>query len=287
MMKKDTMIKRILVGLTGATPPTTTERAIELAVAHEATVTAVTVANLEDSWREVWREGWEDDSSRDDRTSTAQRIIDRRAEVTRTMLDESISRFESSCRDAGVKHRVLVEKGASCDVLIEQARYHDLSIVSLQALFDHKVVADPRDTLVRLVRSRVRPILASVPGLKPIRKVLVAYSGSMESANAMKRFVQLRPFGIVNVRLVCFEQPEEGMKLLEDAAEYCETHGFPTEIENSPLAARVNLLPYADRHGADLIILGNSERTLVLRYVMGSTFLEAIRESKVPLFVAP
>ena len=63
---------------------------------------------------------------------------------------------------------------------------------------------DPHDALVRLVESGVRPLLAVSKGVYPVRNVLIAYSESMESAKAMKRFVQMRLWLEAKLRVVTF-----------------------------------------------------------------------------------
>ena len=65
-----------------------------------------------------------------------------------------------------------------------------LIVFGLRSLFESDLVADPHDTLVRLVQSGVRPLLAVSKQVAPIKKVLIACSGSMESAKAMKNFFQ-------------------------------------------------------------------------------------------------
>ncbi len=63
-----------------------------------------------------------------------------------------------------------------------------LIVFGLRSLFESDLVADPHDTLVRLVQSGVRPLLAVSKQVAPIKTVLIACSGSMESAKAMKNF---------------------------------------------------------------------------------------------------
>jgi hypothetical protein len=48
-------------------------------------------------------------------------------------------------------------------------------------------------------------IVIAVSGkFRPIQKVLIAYSGSMASAKTMKRFVQLRLWPDVQLKIVTF-----------------------------------------------------------------------------------
>ena len=117
--------------------------------------------------------------------------------------------------------------------MISLARYHDLMIFGLRSIFEYNVsivdlsIEEPKDTLARLISAGVRPIIAVSDTFRPIQKVLIAYSGSMESAKTMKRFVQLRLWPDAKLKIVTFQSSEEkARQLLYDASEYCRAHGF-------------------------------------------------------------
>jgi nucleotide-binding universal stress UspA family protein len=119
-----------------------------------------------------------------------------------------------------------------------------------------------------------------------IRNVLIAYSGSMESAKAMRRYVQLNPWRNVRLRIVHFGHRDDNTeKLLIDAADYCSDHGYPNETELVDQSARENLIEYAQKNDMDLIVMGNSIRSLLLRHLLGDTVLNAIQQSDRPLFL--
>jgi hypothetical protein len=51
---------------------------------------------------------------------------------------------------------------------------------------------------------------------------MIAYSGSMESATAMKRFVQMRLWPDVELKIVTFHPSEDkAFELLREAEAYC------------------------------------------------------------------
>ena len=108
-----------------------------------------------------------------------------------------------------MRHQVLREVGEPFTLMIDQARYHDLMIFGLRSLFEFDLVPDPHNALVRLVQAGVRPLIAVSKGFYPVKKVLIAYSGSMESAKAMKRFVQMRLWPEAKLRIVTFEHEAE------------------------------------------------------------------------------
>ena len=253
------MIKRILVGL-GGTPFTrvATRRAIELAQAHGAELTGITILGS-----------------------------DRLDAESRERVENAAQSFKNACSDAAIVHQVEQETGDPFDLLLSHAHYHDVIVFGLRSLFDYGLVDEPHDALVRLVREGVRPIIAAAPEYRAVRRVLVAYSGSMESAKAMKRFVQLRPWEGVALQIVRFgRKTDEAEQLLGDAATYCRCHGFEVEVKHLSGSATDGLLPHAKQSNADLIVLGESLRSLLARHLLGDTLVHVIRNSDRPLFLA-
>lgn len=273
------MIKRILVGI-GGTPFTSIaiQRAIELAQIHEAEVTGITVVDI-DKLERIGPVGIGGDVY-------AQRIRDQRIKITRQRIEEVIGEFESACADAGITHRVKRETGAPFDLLIARARYNDLIVFGLRGLFDYGVVNEPKDTLSRLIEEGVRPVIAAAPQYRTIRKALIAYSGSMESAKAMQRFIQFQSWPDVKVKVVCFDKDEdEAKELLAGAEEYCRSHGFDAETESIQGSVRGQLLQHADDWNADVIVMGNSARGFWRRRVLGDTLLHVIQHTERTLFL--
>ena len=274
------MNKRILVGL-GGTPFTTVavKRAVELARVHHAHLTGVTIVELERLHKvgPVPLGG----------AAYAQRMAQHRIDVTTERVEAAVAEFESACLKAGVCYSVERETGDAFDLMISHARYHDLTIFGLKSLFDYGLTEEPKDTLIRLVSQGIRPILAVSPRYRSIRKALVAYSGSMESAKTMRRFVQMRLWPDVRINIVHFStDTANGKALLAAAAEYCRAHGYETETRIVDEDADVGILAQAQETEADIIVMGNSVRSLMFRQILGSTALATIQNADRPLFLA-
>lgn len=274
------MLKRILVGL-GGTEYTVSavNQAVALAMAHDAEVTGVSVINnkrhLVNAGPVPLGGGYHAYDLADD------------TEKAKERGELAAQEFTEACRAVGVRHRMLHEVGEPFTLMINEARYHDLMIFGLRSLFEFDLVPDPHDALVRLVQAGVRPLIAVSKGFYPVKKVLIAYSGSMESAKAMKRFVQMRLWPEAKLRIVTFgHQADQAEQLVGDAADYCRAHGFAVEeaiVADSP---KDHLLPYAEEWGADLTVVGNSAKNLLLRRIFGETALHAIQNANRPLFLA-
>jgi nucleotide-binding universal stress UspA family protein len=117
--------------------------------------------------------------------------------------------------------------------------------------------------------------------------VLIAYSGSMESAKAMRHYVQSRPWPNVSLRVVFFGKKNQySDNRLKAASEYCRAHGFETETEVVAGSAKDGLIEYAQKNEFDLIVMGNSIRSLLFCHLLGDTALNTIQNADRPLFLA-
>ena len=273
------MIKRILVGLGDvAYSKVATQYAISMARQHGGMLTGVTLFDVD----------------RLDRTGPvpvggvefAKELREHRMKVTREVIGQTTAEFEEACKAASVPYRILHEKGDPFEAMVSCSRYHDLMICGLKNLFEHGVIQEPPAELIRLVKEGVRPLLAVTDQYRPINRVLIAYSGSAESAKTMKRFAQLNLLPDVTVRIVTFEHSKDHAdELLFDAADYLRAHGFEPETAFVPNNPAKHLLPYADDWNADLIVLGNSARNLLMRRIFGATALHVIQHTDRPLFL--
>ena len=274
------MIRRLLVALTG-TPytPVAIQRAIELSQRHGAKLTGITVSDrlaaaelapLALVSRETVREKRAD-----------------RIRLLETRVDESIEQFEDRCAEANLTHDVIRASGDPIEAVCNHWRYHDALVIGLRGLFDYGVLESPQDALADLIGSGVRPIIAVSQHYHPIDRVLIAYSGSLESAKAMKRFVQMRLWPDATARIVHFGGTERrARQLLRDAQSYCRDWGLETDSDVVPGSARSQMTNYARQWDADLVVLGNSARNVMARRILGSTTYRVIRQSPLPLFLA-
>jgi len=275
------MIKRILVGL-GGTPFTTvsTQCATELARLHQAQTTGVTVVNTSNlagvgpvpAGAGLY----------------AQRMREKKRQVTLEGIEHAIAAFKDHCSaNSVVCRRIEYEQKDPFTAMIAEARYNDLTIFGLRSIFDYGFATDPDKAIIKLVTQGVRPILAVAEHYRPVKKALVAYSGSMESAKAMRHFLHLRPWPGVKLHIVHFKEGAENEPfLLKDAAEFCQAHGFEVQTDLVGGLARSDLLTFAQDVDADLIVMGNSVQKTLIKQLLGSTVLETIKSADRALFLS-
>ena len=275
------MIKRILVGL-GGTPFTTTATrwATELGDLHQAQLTGVTVVDS----KHLGKIGPVPAGGE----AYAQRMREKKQQITQEGIDQAIAAFKQHCSEQQVVcRRIEYEKADPFAAMISEARYNDLTIFGLRSIFDYGFTSDADKAIIKLVTQGVRPILAVAEAYRPIKKALIAYSGSMESAKAIRHYLHLNPWPGIKLHIVHFNHgPEKEPFLLKDAADFCEAHGFEVQTEMVDGHARMDLLPYAHDNKADLIVMGNSVHKTLIRSLLGDTVLETIKSADVPLFLS-
>jgi nucleotide-binding universal stress UspA family protein len=275
------MIKRILVGL-GGTPFTTvaTKIATELGHLHQAQLTGVTVVDT----GKLNKVGPVPAGGE----AYAQRMRERKARVTKEGTEQAIAAFKAHCsKQQVVCRRIEYEQKDPFAAMISEARYNDLTIFGLRSIFDYGFTTDPDKAIIKLMTQGVRPILAVAETYRPIKKALIAYSGSMESAKAIRHFLHLNPWPGITLHIVHFKEgPEREPLLLKDAAEFCEAHGFEVKTDAVEGQARSDLLPFAQENDADLIVMGNSVNKALLRRLLGDTVLETIKSADRALFLS-
>jgi nucleotide-binding universal stress UspA family protein len=274
------MVKRILVALSG-TPftPSAMEHAIELAQRKGASVTGVTLvdpARLSDVGP-VPIGG----------ATAAYSLTSERMLITQERIEEQLALFRKRCEAEEVPYCVVREEGDPLDQLTSLWRYHDITLIGLRGLFEYGVVHNPDDQIIKMIARGVRPILAVAEKHRSIKRVLIAYNGSVESARAMHLLLHLSPFPEIEPRIVTFDMPEDrATPLLMDAAEYLRAHGFDPEVELMDGSPRDRLLEHAGEWGADMIVMGSTSRTRITRFLLGDTGLHAMRHSEIPLLLA-
>jgi nucleotide-binding universal stress UspA family protein len=274
------MIKRILVALSG-TPYTASaiQHALQLARTHDASVTGVTAFDTErlSDVGPIPIGGG----------SAAHHLAEHRITLTAERIEEVIVEFEQKAKDAGVDVSVHRETGDALDELASLWRYHDLTVFGLRGLFEYGVVHNPDDLIIKMMTRGVRPIITVAEQHRTIGRVLIAYNGSMESAKAMKRYMQMQLWPGAHVKVACFGfDDDKAGPLLADAEAYCAAHGVKIETESVEGYPQEGLLKHAHHWNADLVVMGATARSKLAKWMLGETALDAMRHSNVPLYLS-
>jgi nucleotide-binding universal stress UspA family protein len=273
------MIKRILIGVSG-TPASQAKMAyaLDLAQRHGAELTLMSVIDVDRLARvgPVPLGG----------AHYAARLRDVRVEESRDRALAAIADFEAAASAAGVAVHAIAREGDPFDLLTDAWRYQDLCLLGLRGWFNYGVVPEPENALLNLIVRGVRPILGIAEVARPVRKVLIAYDGSMGAARAMKRFIRTRLWPDVAVHIACFDKDEaEARPLLEDAAGYCRAHGHAPTVARVEAPPKTGILAHAIAEDADLIVLGGTYQQRLFARMFSDIALHVIRNADRPVFI--
>lgn len=278
------MWKRILVGVSGA-PGIEAKIAwtLDLAKRHGASVALLSVVNR-DELRKVGPVPL-------GAAHYAERLGEDRIEHSVVAAEQAVETFSAACSAAGVPWWVMREEGDPFEHLVRAWRYADLCLLGARGWFDHGLIPEPENALLRLVAKGMRPLLAVPDTVHPVRRVLIAYNGSLESAKAMKQFLQAPIWDGVEIHVVCMGAPKTGENadvLLATAADYAREHGHEPHVSNPPCPAPAwqALLRHAAEVGANAIVLGSSYSRVLLSQRFGRNAINLIRTAKLPLFLS-
>ncbi|MEO1224387.1 MAG: universal stress protein [Pseudomonadota bacterium] len=280
------MIRRILIGVAGTpTFQTKIDYLVDLAQRHEAEVGIVSVLDV----RRLAFVG----SVPLGAGQHAQELREKRVERSRQLDEDAIAKIEVACAKAGVAVRLIQDEAQPLERLKAAWRYHDLCLLGARGWFEFDVFPQPQEHLLNLVASGVRPILGIPEQFRPVRRALIAYNGSLQSAKAMKRFVQMSLWPDTKLHVTCVGEPKSHEKpahLLDQAAEYCRLYGHDPEISHIDTAhaqggASRALLAKVAEAEADLIVVGSSYRKVLLSHRLGRTALDLVKTSEVPVFL--
>jgi nucleotide-binding universal stress UspA family protein len=221
-------------------------------------------------------------------SSARERRTDQRMLMPKSDIEKSVNDFEMACQAAKVKYRIVKESVHPFSQLVDLAHFHDLMVLGLRSIFLYDFLAgDIKSLLIQLINSGLRPMIAVSEEFRHISRVMIAYSGSIESVNAIKRFVQMRLWPSVALRMFSFHpSAEKTNDRMRSAEDYCRSHGFNVCHQSNFGDPKVLLLAAANLSQADMIVMGNSARNVLVRKVLGDTLVETLRQSKLPLFLA-
>jgi len=276
------MIKRVLVALDpDSDTPAATQCAVDLAQRHHGKLTGLAVVDTKHISSEVGTGGI-------GTIYYADQLREHLGKESRKKAQELIDQFKDTVEETGVPHSEGVEEGVPFERIMEDMKYHDILVIGRDSHFFYYRPEEKTNTLARVVKKGVAPVIVTHKEHRPINNVLLAYDGSDASARAMQAFVQLNPFGQeVSIKIIHVRDGETnknvGMSklILRLAAQYIQAHGYEQlETESLSSGSETNkIMNYAEDMKADLIIAGAHSVNAIKRLTFGSTTSDLLDNS--------
>lgn len=206
-------------------------------------------------------------------------------EKARTILAAAAKR----AKDAGLACDPLHEKGLLTDIVLDQERTADLVVLGQRG--EH--AAWSGDTLgssvERIVRASVKPCLVTPRDFRPVKKILLAYDGSAESAKALRAALDLAAAlsaELTMATVVHKETQDTADKLLREAHQKALDRKLQAHVELAHGHPEAEILQLSFRTGADLIVMGAYGHTRIRELILGSTTAHVMRKSHLPVLLA-
>ncbi|MGI9483228.1 MAG: universal stress protein [Hyphomicrobiales bacterium] len=216
--------------------------------------------------------------------------VEKRLERAENLVEARLTKLEEKAKAKKIDLTTISAEGDMLEAGMDEWRFHDLLVLGTHPWMIGVDQPEDSSLILKLISSGVRPVLA-VPRGAPssASKVLVALSGSLDSAKAMKHLVQLGIFPGATMHLVTVGKPksgEEPEELLNKAAGYCKVHGLKVTTAALEGVGSEAVLEETDRVEADVICIGSSFKRVLFTERFGTHALNIIDKSPVAVFIS-
>ena len=220
------------------------------------------------------------------------RLMETRLKNARNEAAVQAEILRARSEEAGVPYLDLSREGKPDTSLVDAWRFHDIGLVPTRIWNPGEDDLEDVKAVLHLIAMGLRPLIA-VPdeAYTHPSKALIALSGSLDSAKAMKQFIMLHPWPDIDLHIVTVGPPKSGERpseLLEEACGYAADHGFTVTTAALPAALdrTQTILDEGDKVGAGVYVMGSSYSKFLTLERYGSHALGMLQSSKVPIFMS-
>lgn len=202
--------------------------------------------------------------------------------------DVILTAVKDRCHKDRVPCKVAHETGNLIHVMLTAERRADL--VVLGAHGEHAPWHGDLlgSTVERLVRASVKPCLVTSGEFHPIRHLLLAYDGSVESNKALRAGLDLAVALGAEVTIItaCQRESEDtASQFLQQAHQQALDLNLKAHAQLLHGNAETEILAAGENVGADLIVMGAYGHTRIRELILGSTTSHVLRKAQVPVFL--
>jgi nucleotide-binding universal stress UspA family protein len=207
-------------------------------------------------------------------------------DATSDELDRVRQQSEMTFSASAIPWELVTLDASPWDSLVSETRFHDIVVFGLDGSYDPVIVPDFLRAVGDLLGRGACPVLAVPAAVREVSSVLIAFSGTVASARALKRFVHSKLWADVPCEIVCQsdDRTEANAHLLQ-AERYMMAHGRVTK-STSLQGTPHDLSLYTLESGADLIVAGSSHRNRFGIETSSEVLRALLTQSTLPVFVA-
>jgi nucleotide-binding universal stress UspA family protein len=199
------------------------------------------------------------------------------------------SLLSAACLSAGLDFDVRRVRGNPLEVLPLESQFHDLVVTSFPGpnAREAEGVSLSATDLVDLLASGVQPLLVVRSPQQRLGRVLLVGDGTPSSARAVRHFAQQNLLPDAELRLLAVGSCEaKARSTLREMADYCRSRHLVFESGWLCGTTRRDLIPYADKWGAELVVLGVQPAGRVVRRLWGEPAESILRTTDLALYAA-
>ncbi|HHE65076.1 MAG TPA: universal stress protein [Bacteroidetes bacterium] len=210
----------------------------------------------------------------------SQRLLEQKA-------DEVLKKTESILKEHKVNFTLIKGNGNPVEIICDKSKLVDLVIMGARGEFEKWSDKMLGATLEATTRLNIKPIFITQRSYREINKILIAYDGSENASKALTYGAyfasQLNtPLTVLNVG----HSEEDARSILSEALEYLSVYDIPSiqdkYVEGEPSE---KIVENAKSLKADLIVMGSYGHSRIREAILGSTTVQVMRKSPVPILM--
>lgn len=216
-------------------------------------------------------------------------LIDEVKVKEKKAIHANIRLFEQQCKDAGVKHKVHLDRGIPVQEILKESVFCDLILVDSGTGFFSFGEEKPGPFLKDVLVESHCPVLIVPEKYREIKRNIIAYDGTSSGIYALKQFSYIFPkhaemrTTVVSVNEDKSNHIKHGEQIKDLIAEryadpeYVVLNGKP----------ETELMKYLERNDAgSVVVMGSYGRGALSRFIRQSMANEVILEYRIPVFIA-
>ncbi len=202
---------------------------------------------------------------------------------------------ERRCRDAHVACETAHETGSLTQVMLAYEKHADLVVLGQRGEHARWIGDMLGSSVERMVRASIKPCFVTPEKFRPVKRMLIAYDGSVESNKALQAGINLAPALATDVTIITVcpprsergqhEAEEAGSKTLHEAVQLAQDHGLKPHAELVHGNAEAEILRHCEKAGADLIVMGAYGHTRIREFILGSATSHVLHKARVSVLL--
>ncbi|MEJ2636911.1 MAG: universal stress protein [Calditrichia bacterium] len=211
----------------------------------------------------------------------SQKLLEQKADEVLKKTDRMLSQHK-------IDYQLDKESGNPVDVICDKARLVDMVIMGAKGEFAKWSDKMMGATVEATSRLSIKPIFVSRQKYRDIKNILLAYDGSENASKALTLAASFASTLKLSLHLLNVNSsPDEAKIMIQEAKEYLVSYNIPKIeeiiIEGDPSE---KIVEAAKDKNIDLIIMGSYGHSRIREAILGSTTVQVMRHSDLPILMA-